>query len=83
MNGETDMMEKTSVDSGTALAMWNAGKTLREIAAYFSVTLWSARWAVQRAESLGLGIARRGSGRPEAPEPPMVALWQSEQLTQG
>jgi len=67
------------VDSAVALELWNNGKSLRQIAACFPGTSRSAvQWAIQRAVNHGLGEARRGCVKPEASEPPMVALWTSE-----
>jgi hypothetical protein len=75
MTGEIDMTEKPNVDSAIALAMWNAGKTLRQIGSHFKTSPWAARWAIECAVHAGLGKARRGSPKLESPEPPMCAAW--------
>jgi len=69
------MTEKPNVNQQTALAMWNAGKTLREIGNHFSISPWAARWAIERAEIAGYGAARRGRAKIEVSAPPMIAIW--------
>jgi hypothetical protein len=69
------MTEEPNVNQVTALAMWNAGKTLREIGNHFSISPWAARWAIERAEIAGYGAARRGRPKVEPPTPPMVEFW--------
>jgi hypothetical protein len=72
----TSVMEKPNVNSETALEMWNAGKTLRQIGNLLSISPWSARWLIEKAERAGHGIARRGmAAKPEPSEPPLAALW--------
>jgi hypothetical protein len=72
------MMEKPNANSETALAMWNAGKTLRQIGSLLSISPWSARWLIEKAERAGCGIARRGmAAKPELPEPPLAVLWRT------
>jgi hypothetical protein len=72
------IMEKPNVNSETALEMWNAGKTLRQIGNLLSISPWSARWLIEKAERAGLGTARRGMAKPEPQEPPFVALWRND-----
>jgi hypothetical protein len=69
------MMDKPNVNSASALALWNAGKTLRQIGSHFAISPWAARWAIERAVNAGLGTARRGKPKVEMPEPPMCAAW--------
>jgi orotate phosphoribosyltransferase-like protein len=69
------MMEKPNVNP-TALELWNVGKTLRQIGTELSISPWSARWLIEKAERAGHGIARRGMAKkPEPPEPPLAELW--------
>jgi hypothetical protein len=72
--------EKPTVDSALALEMWNAGKTLIDIALHFQCTKRAAQWAVERAEQRGLGIARRGKWKPAEEEPPMYAMFIGRKL---
>jgi hypothetical protein len=69
------MTDKPNVNQVTALAMWNAGQTLRQIGNHFSISPWAARWAIERAEIAGHGVARRGRAKAEASAPPMIAIW--------
>ena len=71
------MMEKPNVNP-IALELWNAGKTLRQIGSQLSISPWSARWLIEKAERAGLGTARRGAPpKPEQVEPPLAKLWRT------
>lgn len=66
------------IDLAKALELWNAGKSVTQVAAHFSCKRRAAQYAIDRAELLGLGTARRGLVIKPEEQPPLWALFYGE-----
>lgn len=76
------MEKQCKIDPAVALALWNEGLSLGQIAACFTDTTRSAaRYAVQQAVKAGLGQARQGRYKPAPASPPLAALWTEQCVT--
>jgi hypothetical protein len=74
---ETKKPKVYKVDAATALTLWNGGKTLDQIAVYFSnANKWDARYAISRAVKAGLGEPRRGRAKRVDTSTPPLPFWE-------
>jgi hypothetical protein len=71
--------KKTCVNPAAIVADWNNGKQLTQLAQEHGCKIGVIRYALKKAEALGLGVPRRGMFTPPEEPCPMAALLWPEQ----